>query len=173
MVACGLSDTMHSLIIIMFIGSLSILAVCGKTIQCDESVQGIVEYQWHQRFFNPPLADTITFINNEIQNITFTTCDSEFFAGLKLINSSGAQIQSQSLNHCDGCDCDSPHCTRPKSLYQTTFEMEALPAGEYTLEITNECGDSDIYIDGPYNVFVICGGSGIVSPFIQIRTSCE
>ena len=88
--------------------------------------------------------------------MTLTTCGSEFFAGLTLMNSTGHYIQSQSTNECNGCDCDSEYCTGSTSLFQTSFEMESLPEGEYTIEITNACGNDEIFGWGSYNLFVIC-----------------
>ena len=38
-------------------------------------------------------------------DVTFTDCNSDFDTTLRLINSAGAQIQSQSTNACDGDDC--------------------------------------------------------------------
>lgn len=153
-------NSIYLLIIAIIMGGIN-----GESIECDTTLQGVFEYEWWQRFTNPPLTATFEFTNPQTQTVTFSTCDSEFFAGLKLFNSSGFEMQTQSTNQCSGCDCYSVYCTGSTSWYQTTFTMTDLPTGEYTVEITNECGSSDAYGLGSYNIFVICDDTGILQMF--------
>ena len=157
---------MDTLVIALCVVLTNILSAAGQssesmTIECGQSITGILDYTSPWAIAgNDALSLAINFTNIEPQNVTFTTCDSEFFAGLKLKNSTGHYIHSQSTNQCDGCDCDSSYCTGETSLYQTTFTMDALPAGNYTIEITNECGPDDTYFYGEFNLFVMCDVAG-------------
>ena len=155
---CSRTDIMDIAVIVLCIVFMNILGVSSESIECGQSITGKLEYDsvWEYAFNNHPLSVPINFTNDHQQNVTMTTCDSELFAGLRLQNSTGHYIHSQSTNQCDGCDCDSPYCTGETSLFQTTFTMEALPEGEYTIEVTNECGPDESYDDGDFNLFVIC-----------------
>ena len=155
---CLQSDIMDIVVVVLCIVFMDILGVSSESVECGQSITGTLEYaSWSEwAFSNHPLSVPINFTNDHQQNVTMTTCDSDFFAGLRLKNSTGHYIHSQSINQCDGCDCDSPYCTGETSLFQTTFTMEALPEGEYTIEVTNECGFADVYVFGTFNLFVIC-----------------
>ena len=148
---------MDIIALVLCIVFMNIPGVSSASIECGQSTTGIIDYDtiWERIFINDPLTVSINFTNDHQQNVTMTTCDSEFFAGLKLKNSTGHYIHSQSTNHCDGCDCDSPYCTGKSSLFQTTFTMEALPAAEYTIEVTNGCGEQDNYV-GIFNLLMTC-----------------
>ena len=144
--------------IVLCIVFMNILGVSSESIECGQSITGKLEYYsfWEWFFSNHHLSVPIHFTNDHQQNVTMTTFDSESSAGLRLKNSTGHYIHSQSTNQCDGCGCDSPYCTGKTSLFQTTFTMEALPAGDYTIEVTNECGWDNNYYFEDFNLFVIC-----------------
>ena len=93
------------------------------SIECEETVNGSIgDY---------PDTVYITFINTQIQSVTFTDCDSNFDPKLYLIDSSGDYIQDQSDNNCGGDDCiDWEYCD---TEWRETFTMENLAEGMYTL----------------------------------------
>lgn len=108
------------------IQSYSTSASTNHTIDCDESISGIVG--------GPPDSAIIQFTNLRIQDVTFSNCDSAFDSQLYLLNSNGNKIQNQSDNNCDGNDCyHAGYCNTP---YRETFTMIQLSAGTYSIIIT-------------------------------------
>ena len=96
---------------------------------------------------------SFTFVNNLTQDVTFTTCDSEFDTGLYLINSAGNYIQDQSTNNCDGDDCSDPrYCS--SGYATTTFTMEQLAVGTYTILL-----EVSFWYGGEYSLEVHCNPS--------------
>ena len=174
---CPQSKIMEFIIVVLCIVFMDILGVSSESIECGQSITGNLEYSsWYQKYpfslMDDPvlLTAAFNFTNDHQQNVTMTTCDSELFAGLRLKNSTGHYIQSQSTNQCRGYqDCASPYCTGETSIHQTTFTMEALPSGEYIVEVTNELW-LKYAIWGKFNLFVICqdNGTGLKSIFENV-----
>ena len=98
-----------------------------------------------------PDSVSYTFVNEQVQDVTFTDCDSNFDPKLFLIDSSGNYIQDQSTNNCDGDDCyDYSICSVART---ETFTMEQLAAGTYTVYMTpwNYGGDYSLQIYCAYD----------------------
>merc|ERR1719385_552503 len=90
------------------------------TLSCGETVTGYLADETILDF---------AFVNMVSQQVTFTNCESEFDTKMYLIDSSGAFIQSQSTNSCDGDDCyesGDNYCSTP---YRETFTMDPLSVG--------------------------------------------
>ncbi len=67
------------------------------------------------------------FVNEEVQSVTFTNCDSNFVTTMFLVDSHGNYIQDQSTNHCDGQNCvDYSYCNHQHHLERQTFTMNDL-----------------------------------------------
>ena len=114
----------------------------SETIQCGQIMTGLIGGS----------SDFVSFIfeNDQVQDVTFTNCDSNFDPKLFLIDSAGSYIQDQSTNNCDGDDCyDYNICS---VIQRETFTMEQLAVGTYTVLLTpwQSGGDYslEVYCDG-------------------------
>ena len=113
----------------------------SETIQCGQTITGSVGS-------NP---DSVSFIfeNDQVQDVTFTDCDSNFDPKLFLMDSAGNYIQDQSTNYCDGDDCyDYSICSVART---ETFTMEQLAVGTYTVLLTPWQSGGD------YSLTAYCG----------------
>jgi len=97
-----------------------------EEIECGQTLSGTMGSR--------PDSASLGFVNDEVQSVTFTNCDSDFDTTMFLTDSSGDQIQRNSDNQCDGDDCRDPEfCSTP---YRETFTMSDLEVGSYTLSLT-------------------------------------
>ena len=115
------------------------------TIECGQTLTGSVG--------DNPDSVSFAFVNDAVQDVTFTDCDSGFDPKLFLLDSAGNYIQDQSTNGCDGDDCyDDAYCS---TSYRETFTMSDLEEGAYTLLLTpwNSGGDWSVtvYCDSTTN----------------------
>merc|ERR1719385_502107 len=84
-----------------------------EVIECEQTLSGTVGHH--------PDSVSLRFVNDEVQSVTFTDCDSDFDPKLFLRDSNGEYIQDQSTNNCDGDDCyDSNYCS---TSWRETFTM--------------------------------------------------
>ena len=96
-----------------------------------------------------PDSVSFIFVNDQVQDVTFTDCDSNFDPKLFLIDSAGSYIQDQSTNYCDGDDCyDTAYCD---TYGRETFTMEQLAVGTYTILLT------PWWSGGDYSLTAYCG----------------
>jgi len=95
------------------------------TISCGQTLTGTVGCS--------PDSVTRRFVNDQVQSVTFTNCDSTFDPKMFLIDSDGDRIQDRSTNGCDGDDCYDSSCT---TYYRETFTMNDLEVGSYDLFLT-------------------------------------
>ena len=102
-------------------------------IHCDETIAGNLSY---------PRTPFVIFNNTKDRNVLFTNCGSPYSLnhGLFLKNSSGTNIQSQSINKCDGTDCPyaDVYCNESGA---ETFVMLDLPEGIYTIVVDMDWPD--------------------------------
>jgi len=95
------------------------------TISCGQTLTGTVG--------NSPDSVSHRFVNDAVQSVTFTDCDSSFDPKMFLIDSDGDRIQDRSTNRCDGDDCAAASCS---TSYRETFTMSDLAAGSYQVLLT-------------------------------------
>merc|ERR1719295_2086862 len=97
-----------------------------EVIECEQTLSGTVGHH--------PDSVSLRFVNDEVQSVTFTNCDSDFDTTMFLGDSSGALIQYNSDNQCDGDDCsDDDYCS---TSMRETFTMSDLQIGAYILTLT-------------------------------------
>ena len=120
-----------------------IVNAADRTIECGDTLDGSIGYS--------PDSVTFEFVNDQIQDVTFSNCDSDFDTTLYLYDSDENEIQSQSTNQCDGDDCsDYSVCT---ASLRETFTMSGLAEGTYELKLQPYSNGGD------YVVEAICGSS--------------
>ena len=97
-----------------------------RSIECGQTLTGSIGSR--------PASVSIHFENAEVEDVTFTNCDSNFDTKLFLEDSNGLDIQHRSTNRCDGDDCCDPnYCS---TRYRETFTMSDLEVGSYALRLT-------------------------------------
>ena len=103
-----------------------IVFLCAGDITCGQTLTGSLH--------DSPASTHLVFVNDRVQDVTFTDCDSDFDPVLYLMDSSGNSIQNQSTNGCDGDNCyEATYCN---TSLRETFTMSALDEGTYTLLLT-------------------------------------
>ena len=123
----------------------------ADTIECGETKRGSFA------FFDT-MDVSYTFVNDQIQDVIFTNCDT-LIANPKLFltDSAGRAIHNQSVNNCDGDDCfDVTYCDRTTNWnsWTETFEMAELAVGTYTIRLFSYAWGSAS--GGNYSLTVYC-----------------
>ena len=121
-----------------------------QLVQCGETETGTISSDETVHF---------QFVNEQVQDVTFTNCQSDFDPTLYLYDSNNNKIQQQSTNDCNGDDCkDDAICSQG---FRETFTMENLAAGTYRLKL------QPYDEGGEYEVEVFCGTQSPTSPPVE------
>ena len=133
-----------------------IVFLCAGDITCGQTLTGSLH--------DSPASTHLVFVNDRVQDVTFTDCDSDFDTEMYLEDSEGNYIQDQSTNSCDGDDCeDTDYCSTSEHLLRETFTMSNLDVGTYTLLLTPYSSG------GQWSVTVHCLGMFMVYQILQVH----
>ena len=125
----------------------------GQSIGCGHSLTGSI--------VDNSSSVSWAFDNDQVRDVTFTNCHSDFDPTLYLLDSAGNTIQWMSINKCDGDDCsDTAYCG---TSLRETFTMEQLEEDTYTLLLT------PFSVGGEYSVTVYCDDEPASSDLIHLK----